>query len=649
VLKFIRRNAEAAWVKFMFVAIVVVFIFWGMGGIVGGEKAQVAARINNQPIDPGEYYQAYNGLLRVYQDVYKDNFKPEVVKGLDLKGRAMDQLVRANLLRQEAQRIGLSVSEAELRDSIAALPNFQQRGRFNREFYVQILRANNLSPGEFEDAHRQELLVGKLQDLIISGVHISDDQLHDRYIHENEKGSLRFVKLNAPDFLAQVKLADADVQTYYDKHQESFREPDRVRLEYVLYSPEHFTDAVKLSDEDIQRYYDDHKSDYEKPEQVHARHILFKVAPDATAELKTEARKHAEEVLAKVKAGKDFAALAKEYSQDSTASEGGDLGSFAQGKMVKPFDDAAFALEPGATSDIVESPFGFHIIKVEAKEAAHTQTLDEVRAAIVTALTAEQSRDLARTRVEAAQAKAAGGEALANLAQADGLSVVTPAPFARTEAITGIGMNPDLAKAALAANSGDVGVATDATKGFVLYRVVEKLPSHVPPLAEIRQHVEEAARNDQAETLAKKKAEELLPELQKSGIDAVAAANKLKVEETGAFSRTGSYVPNVGNAPDLKKAAFELTADKPVAPAVYTASGASVLAVLKERVPADEEQFKKQKADLSRQMLERHRGQAMEEFTNYLKARANVDVNQDFLASIPDTGHQLDGGPRRRR
>jgi peptidyl-prolyl cis-trans isomerase D len=649
VLKFIRRNAEAAWVKFMFVAIVVVFIFWGMGGIVGGEKAEVAAHINKDPIDPAEYYRAYNSLVRVYENLYKDNFKPEVIKGLDLKGRAMDQLIHGSLLRQEAKRIGLSVSESELRDAIAAMPNFQQRGHFEREFYVQILRANNLTPGDFEDAERQELLVNKLQDLIVSGVHVSDAEVHDRYVYDNEKVNLRFIKLEAPEFLSQVNVADADVQAYYDKHQESFREPDRVRLEYVRYAPEQFADKVKLSDQDIEGYYGDHKSDYEKPEQVHARHILFKVAPDATPELKAEVRKHAEEVLAKVKAGEDFAALAKQYSEDSSAGDGGDLGFFSRGKMVKPFEDAAFALAPGATSDIIESPFGFHIIKVDGKQGAHTQMLDEVRADIVAALTKDKSRDLARTQAEGDQAKAAGGETLANLAQADGLSVATPAPFARGETITGIGMVPDLTKAALAANSGDVGPVVETPTGYVVFRVSEKLPSHVPPLAEIHEHVEQAARNEQAESLAKKKADELLPELQKSDIDAVAKANKLKVEETGPFTRPGTYVPNIGNAPELKKAAFELTADKPAAPAVYTASGASVLAVFKERIPADEDQFKTQKADLLRQVLDRRRGQAMEEFTNYLKARATIDINQDFLASIPDTGRILDGGPRRRR
>ena len=151
-LKFIRRNAEATWVKLMFVAIVVVFVFWGMGGMVGGEKPQVVARVNKDVIEPADFHRVYNNLLRMYQDAYKDSLKPELVKMLDLKGKAVDQLIRMALMRQEAERLGLSVSPVELRDTIAALPVFQQDGRFDREQYLRALRANSITPGEFEDS-----------------------------------------------------------------------------------------------------------------------------------------------------------------------------------------------------------------------------------------------------------------------------------------------------------------------------------------------------------------------------------------------------------------------------------------------------------------------------------------------------------------
>jgi peptidyl-prolyl cis-trans isomerase D len=654
VLKFIRRNAEAAWVKFMFLAIVIVFIFWGMGGIVGGERAQFVVRVNNQAVAPAEFIRAYNNMLRLYQNVYKDNFKPELVKALDLKNKAVDQLIQANLMRQEAKRVGLSVDDAEVRDAIADLPAFQDDGRFNKQLYLRVLQANRISPGEFEESEQQELLVKKLQDLILAGVHVSEAEVLDRYRTDNEKVNLRFIKFDVASFIPHVQLTDQDVQTYYDKNRETFREPDRVRIEYVLYTPDKFTGEAEVSDAEVQHYYDEHLAEYEKPEQVHARHILFRFAPNATAEDKAKVRKRAEEVLAKVKAGGDFAALAKQYSEDSSAAQGGDLGSFTRGKMVAPFERAAFSLAPGETSDLIESPFGLHIIKVESKEAAHTQSLDEVRAQITDKLKQEKARAFARTHAEADQAKAAGGEALASIAQAAGLSVATPAPFAQTDVITGLGRNPELSKAAFAAAAGEVGPVVDAPNGSIVFRVAEKLPAHVPELSAIRDRVETAARNERAQALAKSTAETMLSELQKNpDIDAAAKAynakgHNAKVEETGGFMRRATSIPTLGSAPELKKVAFQLTPEKPVAPAVYNVAGSSVVAVLKERIPADEEKFQTEKENLIKQAEDRRKSQTMEQFVNYLKAHASIVVSDEYLASVAETGHELGGGPGRR-
>jgi peptidyl-prolyl cis-trans isomerase D len=647
VLKVIRRNASAAWVKIMFVAIVVVFVFWGIGSVVGGQKAQVVARVNDQAIDPADFYRTYNNLARMYEDIYKDKVPPEMLKSLNLKSQAMDQVVRGQLLRQEAQRLGLRVTESELRDSIGSVKAFQDNGRFNKDLYLRTLRANNFTPGDFEESQSEEMLARKLQDLVASGVHVSDAEVKDRYRFDNEKIDLNFIKLEGANFLPEVKLTDAEVQAYYDGHQDKFREPERVRIEYVEYVPDHFTDKVEVTDEAVQQYYTDHQETYAKPEQVHARHILFKVAQDAAPAQKAQARKKAEDALKKVKAGDDFATLAQKYSEDSTAAEGGDLGTFPRGQMPPPFEQAAFALGPGTTSEIVESPFGFHIIKVEAKEGGQAQPLDEVRAQVVDAVKQEKAREQARAHASEAHTKVGDGAALASVAQADGLPVSTPAPFAATET-TAAGGRP-LVDAAFTVDAGTLGPLVDTLQGFFVFRVAEKIAAHVPPLAEIRERVETAARTERADALAKSKADALLPEAQTSGLEAVAKANKLTMQATGPFMRAGTYIPIIGSAPDLKKEAFQLTPEKPVAPAVYNTAGGSVLAALKERAPAADEDFASQKSQLTKQVEERRRQQVLEEFLNYLKARASIDISQDFLASVTDTGRPIDGGPRRRR
>jgi len=649
VLKFIRRNAAATWVKFMFGAIVVVFVFWGMGGAFRERQAQFVARVNQDTIEPEDFYRAYNNLLRLYRDIYKDKFRPELLQGLDLKGKALDQLIRIYLMRQEARRLGLRVSDAEVRAAIAHVPAFQQNGTFSKDLYLRVLRANRLSPGDYEASKEQELLVDKLQNLILGGVNVSEAEVHDRYRLDNEQVNLRFIKFDAATFDPQVQLSDEDLQAYYDKNREAFREPEKVRIEYVLFEADKFAGQVQVSDAEVKTYYDEHSAEYEKPEEVHARHILFRLAPGATAEEKAKVRKRAEEVLAKLKAGADFATLAKQYSEDASAAQGGDLGTFSRGKMVAPFEAAAFSLAPGEISDLVESQFGFHIIKVESKEPAHTQTLEEARPQIVSVLTQEKARALASDHADAARTKVAGGEALAAVAEASGLSVAAPPPFGQNEAIVGLGRNADITKAAFAATAGDVGPVIETPKGFVVFRVAERLPSHVPDLTAIRDRVELAARNERAAALAKSAADAALAELQKHpDLDAVARAQQLTVEQTGAFSRSATAIPKLGALPDLKKEAFQLTADKPVAPAVYSVPGGSVVVVLKERIPADDAKFTSEKDTLMKQAEERAKSQVLEQFFNSLIARASIQRNDTFLAGVTETGHELDGAGARR-
>lgn len=649
-LKFIRRNASAAWVKFIFVAIVVVFVFWGMGGMVGVEKAQFVARVNQDTIAPADYYRAYNNLLRLYQDIYKDNFRPELMKALDLKGKALDQLIRVDLMRQEARRLGLSVSDAEVRASIAQVPAFQQNGAFSKELYLRVLRSNRITPGDYEESKEEELLVDKLQDLVLGGVNVSEAEVHDRYRLDNEQVDLRFLKFDNATFASDVQLADQDLQAYFDNHRETFREPEKVRIEYVLFDADKFAGQTQVSDAEVKAYYDEHAAEYEQPEEVHARHILFRLAPDPTPDEKAKVRARAEEVLAKLKEGADFATLAKQYSEDSSAAQGGDLGSFGRGKMVPPFEAAAFAMAPGQISDLVESEFGFHIIKVEGKVPARTQALAEVRPQIVAKVTQEKARELASDRADTARIKVVGGTTLATVAEADGLGVATPPPFAQNEAIVGIGRSTAMTTAAFAAAAGEVGPVIDTAKGFVLFQVAERLPSHVPDLATIRDRVEVAARNERAAALAKSAAEAALADLQKNpDLDAVAKAQKLTVEETGAFPRSATSIPKLGALSELKKEAFQLTADKPVAPAVYPVLGASVVVALKERIPADDAKFDGEKDKLMKQAEDRAKAQVIEQFFNELIAQASIQRNDDFLATVADTGHELDvGGPRRR-
>ena len=625
-----RKSADSPVLKILFVAIVMVFMFWGVGTMrgsrVGAGKMDAAARVNDVLISNGEFERIYQRISAAYQSMGGQAPPTELVRG-----QALGQLVDIELLNQEAARLGLQVDEAELREAISTSPDFQHDGRFDKDFYLQVLQQNGYKPSDFEDMQRRRMVAGKVQQLVRSGVHVGDQELKDRFRYENERLNLRFVRVPASEFINQVTLSDDDVQKYFAENQEKYRAPQRVRVKLIDFRPQDFAEQVTPSEADVQAYYDAHLEDYRRPEEVRARHILFKVAPDASDADKAAARAQAEDVLAKAKGGADFAELAKQHSQDVTASNGGDLGKFGRGVMAPSFESAAFALQPGQISDIVETPFGLHVIKLEEKQPEHTEPLEAVHASIVEALKTQQARQIALQKVEAAHDALLDGKDIAQVAADAGLNVQTPPPFARNEPISGLGPRPELAKLAFASEPGEVGEIVTETPGYAVFTVEEYIPSAIPELSAVRAKVESDLRIQRAAEAAKQRAEQLLAALkEKPDLDALAGRENLKVEESTGIGRAGPYLPNLGSAQDLKDASFKMTPQAPVVPAVYQVNGDAVIAVLASRVPADEGRFDSDKKALLDRVQQRAEAAAVQRFVEQLKAKAQIEYGHSF-------------------
>lgn len=617
-----RKSAGSPALKVLFGIIVLVFVFWGVGS-VRENRMEMAARVDDAVITRPQFEQAYRRIAAVYQS------RQVTLPAEFVRRQALGQLVDLELLVQEAHRLGLEVDEAELRKSIAAIPDFQNNGTFDKELYLQLLQLNGFKPADFEEMQRRQLLASRLQEIVKSGVHVSDAEIKERFRFENEKRNLRFVRLAAADFLGQAQITDADVEAYFAKRGEAYRTPERVRVDLIEFRAQDFADQVTPSDAEVEAYYQAHLDDYQFPEEVRARHILFRVAPDAAPADKAAARKQGEEVLAKAKGGADFAALAKEYSQDSNAAEGGDLGSFGRGVMTPAFEQAAFALAPGQIGDVVETPFGFHVIKVEGKTPERSEPLEAVRPAIVTTLKTQKGRQEAAARAEAAHERLLDGERLAAVAAAAKLSVQSPPAFARGEPIGGLGMRPELTKEAFNTPAKEVGEIVTDTTGYTVFVAQERILPAVPELAAVRPKVETDLRRERAAAAAKERATALLAKLKEQpDLAKLAAAEHLKVEESDGIGRQGATLPNLGSAAPLKEAAFRLTPAAPVAPDVYDVGGDAVIAVLAAEVPADESRFETEKAALRERLRQSGEADVLQRFLAELKAKAKIEVGE---------------------
>lgn len=639
-LDFMRKRKQARVIQILFLLIILVFIFWGFGGSQSGDAVTSGvAAVDGQPISLREFQRTYDNMKAAYREAYKDRLTAEMIQTLNLKQQAVDQLVNSKLMRQEARRVGFTVDDDELREFIRGISYFQVENKFNQEQYQRVLNYLRMTPGEFEEEQRAELLRKKLERLMTDAVSASEEEALDLFRLANDRVNLSFVKIASTDLLKEVTVDKKEVEEYYNTHRESFREPERIRFAYVAYPATRFESKVQTTAQEEEQFYNDHTADrFSTPAQVHAHHILFSFpSPEASAEEKAKVRETATSVLTRARAGEDFATLAKTYSQDTaTAPNGGDLGFFPRGRMVKPFEEAAFNLSAGAISDLVETQFGFHIIKAEAVNAERVRPLDEVRAEIRQELTRERARDLAREQVTQDHNKIHSGSTLAEVAQSAGLTVVETPFVAREETLPELGRQPELTRTAMSLAIDQVSEPIQVEDAWYLVSPREKVEAKLPDFAQIAEEVEKRVRGEKAEQLAKTKAEALLAKAkEKKDLVTVATEAKVEVEETGTFARQGSYVPKIGNLPDLKKEVFRLTPEAPIAPQTYLWSGNAFIVMLKERLPASTADFEKQKDRLREELQKRKQAFVMENFVNSLKKQATITLKPETLLNLP--------------
>ncbi len=642
-LDLIRKKKKSIIVKVVFWAIIAtfvgtIFLVWGKGDEGERQSDTVAITVNKTRIGFDEFQSTYSNLYRLYQNIYREQFTPELEKQLRLRQQALDTLIEQTLLADDAKQLGIKVSQKELVEAIAAVPAFQDNGVFSKERYLQVLNYQRITPEEFENMQRRQLLIERVRESIQGGVTITDADLAEEHRRQNEKINLAFVRLAPADFESKVKIDDKTLTDFFAAHKEEFRLPETIALHYLLFEPARFEEKVVVEESDLERYYRRHLDRFDIPEQVRASHVLIRMAADAGDIMRQQKRQLAEKVLAEARDGKDFAQLARQHSDDpGSAAKGGDLGYFPRGAMVPAFEEAAFALKPGEISDIVETPFGLHIIKSEGRIEAGIRPLAEVVDEVKTAVKAEKARALAFEKAMDAYNMHRKEGGLEAAAKANGLEIVETGFFSRQEPITGLGEFPNVSATAFTLKEGELARPAELPQGIVLYSVKDRRESRLPELAEVRSEVEQAYRREQSKTLAREAAENLLAAV-KAGesLEVLARKQGEKVEQTGLFSSSyGAFVPRLGNAENLITAGFTLTKESPAAPEVYDIDGTFVVAALVEREEADPSALTAAvKDELREALLARKQEEALADYLQNLREKAKISIAPTILSSL---------------
>jgi len=570
--------------------------------------------------------------------------------------RAAQNLISRQAIIAEAQRVGLRVSDEELRDEL-------QHGRYSATFfpggnfvgqqqYENILQNADLSVPVFEQSIKNDILLDKFRNLITGSVLVSDAEVRQEFEKQNVKVKFVYAVLRKDDLLKEIQPTEAELKAFYERNKASYNNsiPEKRKVRYVVLDTAKVEAGTSVSHEELQTYYDQHREDYRMPEQVSVSHILIKTplpGPDGKVDPKgvEEARKKAEDVLKQVKAGGNFAELAKKYSEDpGSGKNGGSLGFIGRGRTVPEFEKAAFSLPKGSISDLVQSSYGFHIIRVDDKQAAHVKTLDEVKDQIEESIKQQKAAQAVTNQVNAllGQARTQG---LEKAAAAKGLQLVNTDFFSRTDNLPGIGNSPQFMSAVFGQAEKAPPDQVQLPQGYAVFEVDAIKPAATPTFDEIRSRVESEFKNERVAALLSQKTQELA--------DRAKAEHDLKkaAKEAGAVIKTSELVQPDGQVPDIgsmsggASAAFSMKPGEISGPITNGNTGV-VLSILDRQEPSPQE-FEAKKDQVRDSLLLNKQQEMFGLFLTNLRAQlekaGKIKINQDEMKNLTRAQAQEQG------
>jgi len=616
---------------------------------IGAPPAGVLATIGDQQVTVTEVQREARAMIR--QQFPRGGPQASMLLPY-FASQAAQQLINEKALVAEAHRMGLRVNDDELRDELQhgqlgsiLFPD----GKFvGQEEYENFVQRNDMTVPQFEALEKDFILVRKLRALVSTSAFVGDTEVRDEFTRRDTKVKFEYAVITQADILKGLHPTDEELKAFYERSKATYNNsiPEKRQIKYVVVDSAKIAAAATVTDQDLQVYYDQHRDEYRVPEQVKVSHILIKTplpAPGAREDEKAvaAARAKAEGVLKEVKAGGDFAKLAEKYSEDpGSAKSGGELGWIGRGRTVPEFEKAAFSLGKGQTSDLVKSSYGFHIIHVEDKQAAHLKTLAEVKSEIEEKVKQQKTTRATETAANTllSHARTDGFDAAAT---AKGQTAVTTEFFSRTDNLPGLGANPQFMDAVF--NEADKAPpdVVQVPQGYVVFQLLAIKPPATPTFDEIRSRVESEFKNQRAGFMLQQKTQELS--------DRAKAAHDLKkaAKDLGATVKTSELVAPDGQVPDIgsmtsASAIFSLKPGEISGP--ITAGGNGVVAQLLEKESPTDQEFAGKKDEIRQSLVEAKQNDLFELYVTNLRKdmekSKRLKVNQEEMKNLTRQGGQ---------
>ncbi|MCW8107349.1 SurA N-terminal domain-containing protein [Alteromonas ponticola] len=505
-LEKIREGSQGPWAMVIIGLVVLSFVFAGVGSYLTSSGGTAAATVNGEEISQQTLERAYQnqrarmeaqygeGISSLFaSEGYTEQFRQSV----------LERLIGEKLIEQKAKELGLRVSDKQIRDSILKMPEFQVGGTFNNERFQGILRQNGFKPADFRNYLRVELTREQLTRALTATSFTLPSEAEQTFLLQQQTRDARYLQIEAAPFAKDVEVSEDDINNYYQANITAFDTEEQVKLAYVLLSVDELKQDVSVSEDEISNWYEENKGRFVAEEQRRVSHILIEFGED-----QDKAKQEAQNLLAQIKSGEDFAALAKQHSDDTFSAEnGGDLDFISADMMDPAFDKAAFDLkEAGDVSDVVESDFGYHIIKLTELKPEAVTPLEEVRETIKEQLATDKATErffeLQNRMAEVAFEMPDSLEEVANVAATNVQTTelftrnTAPAQFNTPNAIE-VAFSDELIQDRV---NSDIIELDDSTVAF--FRVVAHEPQRTQELAEVREGIEATLRDQKAQKAA---------------------------------------------------------------------------------------------------------------------------------------------------
>ncbi len=597
----------------------------------GAQSSDWAARVDGRTIPSQEFLEIARTQDDYYRRLLGTQYEP-MKKNLKLGSQAIQTLVDRQLVIAQAHAIGLSATNDAISKAILANPSFKDpSGNFVGKQRYEDFIGQNYDGGvaAYEQQIREDILTQTWMKVMTASARISDAELEQAWRSRNVRTAADYVFVPSSSVPFEKSVDATTLSAWYAAHSNDYKRSESRKIRLIVIDRQSQLENAKVSDTDVKADYNAHADEYARPEQHRVRHILFKLPLGASEPDKNSARASAASALARAEKGEDFAAMARSLSQDAvSASQGGELGWFGRGSMVKAFEDASFATPPGQFAPIVETDYGFHVIQVEEARAAGATPLVEVQDAIRRRLELQRAQDLAVAEAQRIAGQVKTPADLEAVAAKSNLKIEERLVSIEDQAAD-LGPSPEFSRAVVALQPGQVSPPLGIARGLAIVACIEVVPSAVRPFAEVENQVMKDVLNERGQQAARLVARRIASA---ASLADGAKPMKLDVKKSGDLG-AGDELPEIGRVPELDAVLFGAGSAVGTKGSVSAPGGAIAFEITRHDV-FDPAKFEAGKAALRDELLQQRRDQLAQGLIENLRQTHTIEINQTLVDTV---------------